>query len=42
MIPRSYLTNPTAETIRVSAVVGNRDRPATDFAPDSDYFEIAR
>ena len=42
MIPRSYLTSPTAETIRVSAVVGNRDRPATDFAPDSDYFEIAR
>ena len=41
-IPRAYLTRPTAESFRVSAVVGNHDRPATDFAPDSGYFRVTR
>ncbi len=41
-IPRAYLTKPNSERFRVSAVLGNRDRPATDFGPDEGYFLVAR
>ena len=41
-IPRGYLTSPGSEQFRISAVVGNRARPATDFGPDEGYFRVAR
>lgn len=44
-IRREHLASfnvPPSERFRISAVVGNRDRPATDFAPNSGYFRVAR
>lgn len=40
-IPRSLLSDPDGQ-FRLSAVVGNADIPATDFAPSDGYYRVAR
>jgi hypothetical protein len=41
-IPRTALKAPNAEQFRIAAVVGNRNREATDFAPNSGYLRVTR